>query len=260
MKKYWGLFWAAALLAIVLAVLAIWADLDAQTVVGVGLGFIAFFWLIVILTVPWNLYFAARQAAHRLSAVQVREIPVSPASVTEVASLTKRLLAMAVGSHLVTAAIALVVSLAFGYVLGYYIAGFFLGSIVFRPAAAYFAYLRSRIASISQDVAYPPDDVVELRSRVRAVSDRLEALESALSSWQESDARQIDDLRDDVRRQDQRARDEQRAARESIVGVEQRMTVMVARFDAALDGVADQREIISGLRAFARLMRENPGS
>ncbi|UFS94153.1 hypothetical protein [Nocardia huaxiensis] len=257
MRKYWGLFWAAAALVIVLVVLALWADLEAQAVIGVGLGFVALFWLIVILTVPWNLYFAARQAAHRLSAVQVREIPVSPASVAEVGSLTKRLLAMAVGSHLVTAAIALVVSLAFGYVLGYYIAGFFLGSIVFRPAAAYFAYLRARIASISQDVAYPPDDVVELRARVRAVSDRLEALESALASWQESDARQIDDLRDDLRRQDQRARDEQRSAREAIVAVDQRMAVMVTRFDAALDGVNDQREIIAGLRAFARLMRDD---
>ncbi|MFI6041743.1 hypothetical protein ACIA8C_08915 [Nocardia sp. NPDC051321] len=52
MQKYWGLFWAATALVIAVAALAMWADLAASTVIGAGLGFVAFFWFVAVLTVP----------------------------------------------------------------------------------------------------------------------------------------------------------------------------------------------------------------
>ncbi|MFI6867898.1 hypothetical protein [Nocardia sp. NPDC050406] len=265
MKQYWGLFWAATALAMVVAALLIWGDVDPEVMIGAVLGFVAFFWLLVVVTVPWNLYFAARQAEHRLEAAGARDISVPAARAAEVHGLARRLLRMAVGAHVFSAAVAAGVALATGYTIGYYVAGFFLISIVLRPAGAYFVYLRSRIATISRDIAYPPDDVVELRERVSALADGVDALRENVAAWQQSDSRQIDDLRDDVRRQDERARDEQRTVRETVARdhaellarantVDQRITGMVVHFDDALDGVTDQQEIIAGLRAFARLM------
>lgn len=266
MKQYWGLFWAATALAMIIAALLIWGDVDPEVVVGAALGFIAFFWLLVVVTVPWNLYFAARQAEHRLEAARGRHISVPAAREAEVHTLARRLLRMAIGAHVISAVIAAVVAVATGYTIGYYVAGFFLVSIVLRPAGAYFVYLKSRIATISRDIAYPPEDVVELREQVRALTEGLTAMRENVAAWQDSDARQIDELRDDVRRQDERAREEQRGVREALArdhaeslaradAVDQRIAGMVAHFDAALDGVTDQQEIIAGLRAFARLMR-----
>ncbi|MEV6774331.1 hypothetical protein AB0N05_37415 [Nocardia sp. NPDC051030] len=269
MKKYWGLFWAATALVIVVAALAIWADVNAETAIGAGLGFVAFFWLVVVVTVPWNLYFATLQAGHRVNAAREREIPVPPAREGEVRTLARRLLVLAVGAHVVSAVAAAVVALLSGYVIGYYVAGFFLASIVFRPAGAYFGYLRARIAAMSRDIAYPPDDVRELREQLVAVAGNLDATRSNLAAWQESDGRQIDELRDEVRRQDQRAREEQRSMRETVARdhsdllsraeeVDRRIAAMITRFDTALNGVTDQQELMSGLRALVRFVRETP--
>ncbi|WP_194820261.1 hypothetical protein [Nocardia sp. XZ_19_385] len=269
MSKFWGLFWASTALAMVVAALLIWGDVDAATVIGAALGFVAFFWIVVVVTVPWNLYFSARQAQHRIVAVRGRDIAVTAEREEEVRALAKRLLFVAVGAHVVSAVVAAAVALVSGYSIAYLVAGFFLVSIVLRPAGAYFGYLRYRIAAMSRDISYPPDDVLELRTQITAMSEKLDALETSTAAWQASDARQIDDLRGDVRRQDERARAEQRTVRETVAhdhadllaradAVDQRMTKMTVRFDAALDGVTDQQEILAGLRAFARLMREAP--
>lgn len=265
MKQYWGLFWAATALAMVVAALLIWGDVDPTIVVGAVLGFVAFFWLLVVVTVPWNLYFAARQVGHRVDSTLVRGIPVPPERAAEVLTLSRRLLGMAIGAHIGSALIAVVVAVISGYTLGYYVAGFFVSSIVLRPAAAYFVYLRARIATISDDIAFPPDDIAELRRRVVSVDDQLTAWQERTQHWHDSDERQIDDLRDSVRRQDERAREEQRTVRETVArdhaellaranAVDLRIAGMVTHFDNALDGVTDQQEIIAGLRAFARLM------
>ncbi|NNH74561.1 hypothetical protein HLB23_32735 [Nocardia uniformis] len=268
MKQYWGLFWATTALAMIVAALLIWGDVDPTTVIGAVLGFVAFFWLLVVVTVPWNLYFAARQVRHRVDSTLVRGIPVPPERAAEVLTLSRRLLGMAIGAHVVSALVAVVVAAISGYMLGYYVAGFFLASIVLRPAAAYFVYLRARIVTISDDIAFPPDDIAELRRRVVAVDDELTAWRERTQDWHDSDERQIDDLRDSVRRQDERAREEQRMVRETVArdhaellgranAVDQRVAGMVTHFDAALDGVTDQQEIIAGLRAFARLMHSH---
>ncbi|WP_067827900.1 hypothetical protein [Nocardia inohanensis] len=209
MKQYWGLFWAGAVMVIAVVALTVWADLDTHTVVAVSLGLVAFFWLLVILTVPWNLYYAARQAAHRMSSAQRQEIPVPPTNTAELFALTKRLLAMAVGSHIISALIAVIISIAFGYILGYYFAAFFLLSVVFRPVAAYFAYVRARIAAISYEADYPPDTVLALRSEVQELAHRMDELQASVRTWQST-------------------------------------------ADSAL---LDQREIVAGLRAVARLLR-----
>ncbi|MEV6280956.1 hypothetical protein [Nocardia sp. NPDC051832] len=269
MSKYWGLFWAASGVAVVVAALLIWGDVEVAAVVGAVLGFVAFFWIVVVVTVPWNLYFSARRAQHRIEVVRGRDVVVPAEREQEVRGLARRLLLVAIGAHVVSALVAAGVALVSGYSVAYLVAGFFLVSIVLRPAAAYFGYLRYRIAAISRDISYPPDDVLELRRQVTAVGEKLEALETGLAAWQVSEARQIDDLRDDVRRQDERARAEQRSMREAVArdhadllaranAVDQRMTGLGARFDAALDGATDQQEILAGLRAFARLMREAP--
>ncbi|WP_218021398.1 hypothetical protein, partial [Nocardia crassostreae] len=229
MKKYWGLFWAFAALIIVVAALAIWAEVDTETVIGAGLGFIRFFWLVVVITVPWNVYFAARQAGHRAEAARRRQVSVHPEYDAEITTLSKRTLTIAIAAHVLSAVIAALVAVLSGYAIGYYAAGFFLGSMVLRPAAAYFAYLRTRIATISHEVAYPPDDVRELRQRL-----------------------------EDVEHELKERREEQRNLREVVARHDRHIVTMKAHFDSTLDRVIDREEIIAGLRAFARLLREAP--
>ncbi|MFI6041742.1 hypothetical protein ACIA8C_08910 [Nocardia sp. NPDC051321] len=103
--------------------------------------------------------------AHRLETARGRAIALPEGRAREVGTLAERLLLVAIGSHVVSAIITAVVAVFTGYEIGYYVAGFFLAAVLIRPAAAYFAYLRARIAVFSEEAAYPPDDVRTLRDR-----------------------------------------------------------------------------------------------
>ncbi|MEU6377028.1 hypothetical protein [Streptomyces sp. NPDC046909] len=57
-------------------------------------------------------------------------------------------------------------------------AAFFLLSTFFRPAGAWFGQLRRRLGTLLKDVAYPRDDVVELKPRL----DRAEETDRSIAA------------------------------------------------------------------------------
>jgi hypothetical protein len=268
MRKYWALFWAAALAAVVLAVFGLVAKVPGRTMLDVGLGAASFYWLLVITTVPWNLYFRAREVRHQIDVSRVRGIDMRAGHAEEVRRLEWWLLRLALGGHLVTAVVVAAVTFVSGHVLGYYFAAFYLISCAFRPAAAYLGYVRARIAKLLKETTHPRDDVVELRTRLAKLSAEVKALRDTTGSAQERAFRELDGVRDDLRGTSARLREDLRLARESFEGdretmrertvvVERRMAGIMRHFDAAVDGLTDHQELLNGIRAFLRLVRED---
>jgi len=266
MKKYWSIFWGLAVLGLVAVGIAALVHVSAQTLVRVGVGAVSFYWLLIITTVPWNLYFRARQVRHAIAASRAREIRVDASRDAEVGRLERRLLKLAVAGHLVSAAATAAVTYFSGHVLGYYLAGFFLLSTLFRPAGAYFAYLRARIATLLRETTFPPDDVVELKRRFDTLAAEMEAFRTSTTEALERAFRELDGVRSDQRSEAARLREDVRLAREAAEnhnavaltryqGVEQRITAMTHHFDRSLDGLSDQQELVAGLRAFLRLVK-----
>jgi septal ring factor EnvC (AmiA/AmiB activator) len=206
------------------------------TVLTVGAVVIALSWLIVLVTVPWNLHFAARRAAAEMVVSRERGISVRAAYDTEAARISGRMLRLALGAHLATAVAAAVIAYLSGSTAGYYVAGIFLLSTVFRPAGAYVAHVRERINVLTRESTHPRDDVAALREKA-------EELERA-----------VDELRTDLRhsRDDLRGRE----ARDEALG--RRIDQMVRRIEAALDSISDHQELLTGLRALVRMVRSDP--
>lgn len=270
MKKYWSFFWAAALLAATLAIVAAFAKIPGRTLLDVGLGAAGFYWLLVITTLPWNLYFRARHVRHEIDVSRTRGIDVREGHEAEVRRLERLLLWLAVGAHMLSAAVTAIVTFVSGHVLGYYFAAFFLLGCAIRPIAAYLGYLRARIAHLLRETTHPRDDVVELKTRLATLNAEVEALRNAAAHAQEHAFRDLDGVRDDLRgssarlREDVRlaresAENEQRAARDRIAVVERRVAAVTRHFDAAVDGLTDQQELLNGIRAFVRLVRTDTG-
>lgn len=266
MKKYWGAFWTAGVLTLVAVGIAALTHVSAQTVVRVAIGAVSFYWLLIITTVPWNLHFRARQVRHEIGDSRARGIRVEESRDAEVRALERRLLRFAVAGHVVSAAVTATVTFFSGHVLGYWIAGFFLLSTLFRPAGAYFAYLRARIATLLKETKFPRDDVLELKQQITTLNAELEAHRTATTEALERAFRELDGLRADLRTDTARLRDDVRLARESAENnhstalnratiVEQRLTTMTHHFGQTLDGLSDQQELITGLRAFLRLVK-----
>jgi hypothetical protein len=255
------------------ALLIVWLDhivkVPLTTLLTAGAVIIALSWLVILTTVPWNLYFAARRTAQEMAVSRERGIAVQPGYDQEAGRISRQMLRFALGAHLGTALAAAVIAIATGNKAGYYIAGIALLSTAFRPAAAYFGHLRERIKVLTRESTHPRDDVTmllhkaemteqaadELRLHLRNANEDLRRTEAALTGGI-AHARQV--LAEDLNRlQDMQAAD-RAAARSRDEDLERRISQMVRRIEATLDGISDHQELLAGLRALVRMVRTDP--
>lgn len=271
MKKYWTLFWSAAFMAAVLAVVASFVKVSGRTLLDVGIGAVSLYWLLIITTLPWNLYFRAREVRHEIGVSRARGIAVQDGHEAEVRRLERRLLGLAIGGHVVSAVVVAAVTYASGRELGYYFAAFYLLSCAIRPTAAYLGFLRARIANLLKETKFPREDVIDLTSRFATLAAEVEALRNTTAQALERTFRELDEVRGDLRGSSARLREDVRLAREGVEGgreamqeriavVERRVGAVVRHFDTAVDGLTDQQELLSGIRAFVRLVRTDAAS
>ena len=262
--------WFLVLIGAAVTLVIVWlghvVSVPVTTLLTVGLVIIALSWLVVLTTVPWNLYFAARRTAQEIAVSRERGIAVQPGYDQEAARISRQMLRFALAAHLGTALAAAVIAVLSGNKAGYYIAGISLLSTVFRPAAAYFGHLRERIRVLTRESTHPRDDVAtllykadmmeqsadELRRQLRNANEDLRRTESALTDAI-AHARQV--LAGDLNRlQDMQAAD-RAAARSRDEDLERQIGQMVRRIEATLDGISDHQELLAGLRALVRMVR-----
>jgi hypothetical protein len=172
-------FCGAAVLTIVAVVLVAVADVPLHEVLSLFLGVLCLLWLILLLTVPWNLYFQAHALIQEIRTSRHRGIDVPAEREPEVRRIAARMRWFAIGSHLVSAGIVALITYLSGDAIGYYLAGLYLVSTFFRPAGAYFSYLRERLTTMLQDVKHPRDDVIETLRRLDTMKTDLAVLRDA---------------------------------------------------------------------------------
>src|SRR5438046_8775295 len=89
---WWVLVLAGAAAALLVAWAARVVRVPTATLLTVAAVVVALSWLVVLVTVPWNLYFAARRAAQEMVGARDRGIGVRSASDAEARRLSNRLL------------------------------------------------------------------------------------------------------------------------------------------------------------------------
>lgn len=229
----WWLLLASLIVALLTVWLVLYAGVAPSTLLSLGAGAISLLWLVVVLTVPWNLFLAARHVLHEIQVSGEAGIEVARHREDEARRIARRMLVLAVSGHVVSAAVIAVVTFFAGAQLGYYFSGFYLLATAFRPVAAYTKHLRDRVRTLGQEVRYPRADVI-------ALLDRVSELETVVKGIK----RDVDDLN---------------AARQGLELADhdlgRRMTLMARRFDETVDGLNDNQEVITGLKAFLRLVR-----
>ncbi|MFF8846603.1 hypothetical protein ACF08N_28465 [Streptomyces sp. NPDC015127] len=213
-------------------------------VLGTAAGVVGLLWLLVLLTVPWNLYFRAHSVLAEIAISRRKGLDVSEERDAEAARIARTTLRAAVAGHVVTACLLVALTAATGNAAGYWFAGFFLVSTFFRPAGAYFTQLRGRLGVLLKDVTHPRDDVVELRRRVDHVQSGTRVLEEKA----EEQYRAIAELRGSL---DALGISAFARADET----DRRIAAMGREFESAVNRLTDNEEIITGLKAFLRMLR-----
>ncbi|MET9803901.1 hypothetical protein [Streptomyces sp. NPDC006368] len=242
-----GKFFGAVLAVVVAAaalILAHVAGAPPELVLVAAAGVISLLWLLVLLTVPWNLYFRAHAVLAEIAVSRHKGLNVPAARDDEAARIARVMLRAAVAGHVLTAGLVVAVTWVTGHAAGYWFAGFFLLSTLFRPAGAYFAQLRRRLGTLLKDVTYPRDDVVELRARV----DHAEAGVKVLEDKAEEQYRALAELRRTVDALGM-------ASYERADEADRRITALGREFESTVNRLTDNQEIIAGVKAFLRLLQ-----
>jgi hypothetical protein len=266
MIKWWATILAGAAATLLFAWLGHLAGVPLSTQLTIGAGGVALAWLVVLVTVPWNLYFAARRAVAEMAVSRERGITVRAAYNTEARQLARRMLRFALGAHFATALLTAVITFVSGATAGYYFAGFYLLSTAVRPAAAYLADVRERITTMTRETKHPRDDIASLKLRVDVLAGTLTELRVELQRVTDESRRTASALADDIaharqlltadlsRLQDAQA-DDRAAARSRHDDLGRRIDQMVRRIEATLDGIGDHQELLTGIRALVRMIR-----
>jgi hypothetical protein len=233
-------FLVGVVAAVIVALVAGHIDIPFSTVVTVALGTVCLGWLVTIVVLPWNLHFQARHLLDEIEKSRARGIAVADDQEHKARTVAKRMLAISLGLHTGSAALLGVGASLYGEPVGQVFAGLFLVSTLFRPAVEYYRHLRRQLADALTEVRYPRDDVVTLVQDVRMVV-----------SSSEEHARALADLRHELAR----VRTEgQNRSEES----QRKLDAVARRFEETIDRLTDNQEIISGIKAFLRLV-QRPG-
>ncbi len=158
-----------------------WFQIPAGSFLDWVIGGASFWWLLVIVTVPWSVHFQAKEVLAAAAQSQEKEIPVDDKQVNYVKVLAKRSLWIAIGLHLISA-VGLYTLAATGIsAVGYISSGAALLLTVLRPAIRAYEYLYARLMMIRQEFQYPREDVMELRNRFYQLEDIVRRLEEQLN-------------------------------------------------------------------------------
>ncbi len=222
--------------------IAMWTGVPPQTLLTWGAGGAALVWLIVLVTLPWNLHFRAREVLGELRRSRAAGIVVTDEQLAFAQRVKRWTLVTSLGVHLLSAAVALAIAAWGDAPLGYPFAGFYLLSCIVRPLTAAVVQLRRRLETLAAETRYPRDDVLKLRGQVEAHEAATERHEQALV--------ELNARHDALMAKSERQRLE----------LEQRLAALARKFEESLDRLTDNRELIAGIKAFLRMIRgETPG-
>lgn len=250
-----GKIGCGALLAIAVFGILAWLLVSQETTHGTVppghlldwfMGALGLFWLLVILKVPWDLYFQAMEVNFELQRSKEREVAIAPDRERYIAVLRKRLLMLAVGAHIVSAAVICAATYGSHGQLGYYFAAFYLLSTVFRPAIAGYVYLTHKLKTIGQEVRYPRDDVREMLTKFQEQQEKLQTFEVTLRNM----AEQVHQGREALAREVSAREAETRELRQSVHNLGREFETTVSR-------LTDNQEVIKGIQAFVRLIAQS---
>lgn len=138
-------------------------------------------WLAVVTTLPWNAHFAALHVVEEAQASRENGIAVNEAQVSFARRIATRFRLLAIGLHVLTAAVLFVLAYYRVVAVGYPAAIAALVLTFARPAERAYEHLSERLRLMKHQVQYPREDVVELRNRVQELETQLRDVARSLN-------------------------------------------------------------------------------
>lgn len=161
-----------------------WFHVPAGSFLDWVIGGASFWWLLVIVTVPWNVHFQAKEVLAEGAQSNEKGIAVDEKQLEYVKVLAKRSLWVAMALHLLSTVGLYTLAVTGISAVGYVGSGAALLLTALRPAISAYEYLYARLTMIRQEWTYPREDIVELRHRFDTLEETVKRLEEQLNPEQ----------------------------------------------------------------------------
>lgn len=240
-------------LLLVFAILQ-WLHIPSGSFIDWVIAIAIFEWLLLIVTVPWNIHFEAKEVLAQGAESTKKNIAVDRGQLEYVTVLASRSLWVAVALHLLSA-IALYGLAATGIsAIGYLSSGAALLLTLLRPAIRGYQYLAQRLTAIRGEFLHPRADIVELRNRfadlestVRNLADKFNSDDR--TSWAAIQEREREALRRDLTNLT--------AGLEHLRSTNQAEHVTLARnAESAIAQLTDDGQFLNHVREILRFFKE----
>lgn len=181
LSRYVGASLSLGILAIIIGGVVQWLNISAGNIIDWLIGIASFWWLLVIVTIPWNIYFDARETIIEAKISQEKGLEVEEKQLNYVQKVAHWSLTGAIALHLISA-ISLYLLAANGISnVGYVSSSLTLLLTILRPAIRGYQYLSARLSNIKKEIKYPREDVIELNNKVENLEQLGKELEAKLN-------------------------------------------------------------------------------
>lgn len=180
--RYIGISISLGILLLIAGGIVQWLDISAGNLIDWSIGVASFWWLLVIVTIPWNIYFDARETLVEAKVSQEKGLEIDLQQINYVQKVVRWSLVGAIALHL-SSAIALYLLAATGISnVGYVSSALTLLLTVLRPAIRGYNYLSSRLLTIKTEIKYPREDAIELSNEVKKLEKTLQSIAAKLNT------------------------------------------------------------------------------
>ncbi len=153
-----------------------WLEIPAGNFIDWIIGIATFAWLMVISTIPWDIYFEAQTVLVESKTSKENDIKINEKHLAYVGRVATLSLSVAILLHLLSAAGLYYIAYQEISVVGYYGAWAALLLTFLRPTVRLYDYLSDRLATIREEVLFPREDVALMKYEIEEVKNKIEAL------------------------------------------------------------------------------------
>ena len=176
----WSLW--LGIVAIIVGGISQWLSISVGSLVDWLIGIASFWWLLVIVTIPWNIYFDACTTLNDAKVSKEKGLEIEEKQLNYVQKVARWSIIAAIFLHL-TSALALYLMAVTGISnVGYVSSGLTLLLTILRPAIRGYEYLNEKLLAIKKEVKYPREDAIELRNRVKTLEKVTKKIEAHLDT------------------------------------------------------------------------------
>ncbi|WP_445260548.1 hypothetical protein [Picosynechococcus sp. PCC 73109] len=236
-------------LALVVFFILQWLQIPAGSLVDWLVGIASFWWLLAVVTIPWNIYFEAEETKAEAVISRQKNIPVDAQQLAYVAKIARFGLLLAITLHLLSA-LGLYGLAAWGISpVGYVTGGAMLLLTALRPAVRAYQFIAQRLMSIRQQIQYPREDVVELRHRVVTLEAGVKNLQETTEKNSQTHQEEWHSLRRDLAKM--------RAALEQLEATNEAAHRQLAReATTAIAQLSEDSQVLNHVRAIIHFWKQ----